>query len=1082
MMKRLFPALIFLTLFIGSELFAEEGRLLRYPNTSADQVTFSHGGDIYVAPLSGGLARRITSSEGYEIYPRFSPAGDIIAFSAEYDGNADIYTVPAMGGMPKRVTFSPDQEGLPARMGPAKIILQWSPDGSRILYSSREKSWNVLVRHLFWTDKDGGLPEQVPVPKSGFAHFNDDLTKMAYNRVFREYRTWKRYSGGQADEIWIYKPQTEELENISNTEFQDIIPMWRGDKIYYMSDRDFTMNLFSYNINTKETKKITNFTEFDVKFPSLGKNHIAFENGGYIYTYNLATEEVKKIDIQIAEDFPQLRPEMINVKDKIAGGDISPDGKRAVFVARGDIFTVPAKKGKIRNLTKSPGAHDRDAEWSPDGKWIAYISDETGEDEIYLIKPDGSDKMQLTSDAVSYRYGIEWSPDGKKILGSDKEMRLYYVDIATKKTTVVYTSPNWEITDYDWSPDSKWIAFTDYSDNMLAQVMLYNTETKSNNVITSSLFNTYSPEFAPGGKYLFVVSDRNFAGRSGAFEYNVTYNDMSTLFGITLQDTTLNPITKFEEDIAGEEEEKPRKIDIENPDPVNIDLENIEERIFELPVAPGNYGSLSATSKHRLYYVKREAGKKPGLYYYDFAKGEEKEAGDFTAFEFSDDEKSVIFMSGGNWYIESITDNIKPKDGMLDLSGMEYKIDRPAEWNQIFRESWRQMKYFFYDANMHGYDWNAIGDRYAQLVPYVRHRKDLTYVIGEMIGELDAGHAYVSGGDMPKVKAMPIGLLGADYEWDGGAYKITNILEGQNWEDKLYSPLTEPGLGVKVGDYLVAVDGMELTENYTPYAAMAGKAGEYVKLMVNSKPSMDGAREIAVKTIKDESELRYFNWIENNRLKVEEMTDGRIGYVHIPDMGFTNGLNWFAKFFYPQIRKEGLVIDDRYNGGGNVSPLVIERLRRELAVVKIVRNQDKVVMTTPNAVMTGPMVCLINQQSMSDGDLFPYQFRKMGLGPLIGQRTWGGVIGIRGSLPLLDGSDVRKPEFANFGADGTWILEDVGTKPDIEVDNHPAKEWKDEDEQLQRGVEEVLKQLQNWDKPQIPAVPPYPNKKENFGK
>lgn len=1066
-------------IFLASQAFSEEARILRYPNASDTHIAFCHGGDIFTAPLDGGLARRLTTSDGIEMYPRFSADGKTLAFTGEYDGNREIYIMPSEGGFPERLTYSMDIGTMPERMGPDKIIMQWTTD-KKILYRSRKQSWNVLVGQLFEIGEGGGLPEEIPLPKSGFAYLSPDGKKIAYNRIFREYRTWKRYRGGQADDIWIYNFQTKEIENISDNPAQDIIPMWYKDKVYYLSDRDHYLNLFVYDTKTKQTKKVTDFKKFDVKFPSLGSKYIAFQNGGYIYLLDPETDKYNKVEVEIAEDFPQARTSIEKVKGKISSFEISPKGERAMFTARGDVFTVPAEKGKTYNLTKSSGAHDRYAVFSPDGKWIAYVSDKSGEDEIYIMKPDGSDEKQLTDNAESYRYGLKWSPDSKKILTSDKTMKLYFIDIDSKKITQVCKSKVWEIRDYTWSPDSKWIAYTDFIGGFNPVVKLYSLENEKTHDVTDLFFRSANPEFSADGKYLFFVSDRTFSGQSGTFEYNYIFKNMSKIYGLTLQKSTESPFAKFENDEVVPEEEKKddakkdEKTKKKSED-LKIEIDGIKDRIFELPVSAGNYGGLKSTKAGKLYYVKSDGSS--GFYAFDFDKKDEKKVGSFRGYEISADEKKIIFKSGGDYYIENMASDIIPGKGKLNLQEMTVELDRKAEWRQIFDEAWRQMKYFFYDPNMHGVDWDAVYKRYSQLASHVVHRNDLTYVIGEMIGELSVGHAYVGGGDMPKVKKVPIGLLGAEFELDGnsGFYKITKIFEGRNWEEKTRSPLTEPGLDINEGDYIIAIDGEKLTKQNTPYVALVNKAREFVTLKINSKPSEKGAREVNVKTIANESVLRYFNWVENNRRKVEEATNGKVGYIHIPDMGYSNGLNEFVKYFYPQARKEALIIDDRYNGGGNVSPLIIERLRRILAVAKHARNQE-VVMTNPGAVMTGPIVCLINQQSMSDGDLFPYQFKNLGLGKLIGKRTWGGVIGIRGSLPFLDGGNLYKPEFANFGADGKWILEGVGMVPDIEVENHPAKEYNGVDEQLNKAIEVILEEIKTDKKPKIPVVPPFPDK------
>jgi len=1091
-MKRLIFLIFILSSINQMDLLSQnESKLLRFPNTSRTEITFSYAGDIYIAPFSGGIARKLTTSEGLEIFPRFSPDGSQIAFLGEYDGNPEIYTMPSIGGEPKRITYSMDMPGITERQGPSKIIMQWSKDGNEILYRSRHESWNVLSGKLYTVSSNGGLPRQVPVSRGGFASLIADGTKMAFNRIFREFRTWKRYRGGQADDIWIYDFNTKELTNISNHSAQDIIPMWHGNKIYYLSDRDHTMNIFCYDLNTRQTKKITNFSEFDVKFPSLGAEHISFENGGELYTLKLDNDYLQRIEIILSDDKPYARSGIINVEKYIQSTEISPDGRYALVDARGDIFIVPQKDGNIRNLTQTSGFHERNSTWSPDGNWIAFIGDESGKDEVYIIKPDGSSKTQLTNDAQSYRWELKWSPDSKKLLNSDKEMRLFWIDIENKKTTEITKSRIWEIRDFNWSPDSRWIVYTDLVNNYMPIIYLHSIESKKTEAVTSEFFESSGAVFSECSKFLFFISKRSFNPTIGNFEYNFTYNNLSKVYGLTLRKDLPNPLIKHEvisvrfdadegEESSDDKPTKPRASG-KAKDPKDagmlIDLNNISERIFELPVAAAEYWGLTSR-KEFLYYVRNQPGSPHALFRFDFTKRTEEKVGDFSNYSLSKDGRSILFHSGKDYYIDRIKANLTPKDGKLDFKDLTIFVNRREEWQQIFNETWRQMKDFHYDPNMHGVDWLAMKNRYSSLLPHVAHRNDLTYILGEMIGEINVGHAYVGGGDMPSVDAVKVGKLGADFEFhkESGFYKITNILEGRNWEEKTRSPLTDPGIAIKAGDFILEIDGVRLNAETTPFKALLNKAGKFVNIKYNSTPSLNGAKEVMVKTNENESGLRYFNWVERNRRFVDSATNGRVGYVHIPDMSPTNGLNEFVKYFYPQVRKEALIIDDRFNGGGNVSPIIIERLRRILAIAKNARNQQEV-FSSPNAVMTGPMVMLINEQSMSDGDLFPYQFKLMGLGPIIGKTTWGGVIGIRGSLPFIDGGYLNRPEFANFGRDGTWILEGVGMEPDIEWDNHPGKEFDGIDEQLIKAIEVIFEEMKKDTKPKLPQVPEFPIKK-----
>ncbi len=1079
-MKKIFICILF---FFSTNIFSQETRLLRYPHSSDDNIIFVYAGDIYIVPKSGGIARKITSSEGYEIYPRFSPDGKFIAFSGEYDGNREVYLMSSEGGDPIRLTFSMDMPGLPERMGPDKIVMAWHPDGNRILYRSRHESFNAWIGHLYLISKDGGIPEKLPLPRAGFATFSPDGKKLAYNRIFREYRTWKRYRGGQADEIWIYDFQSRKTEAITKNNAQDIIPMWYKNKIYYLSDQDGRMNIYVYNTDTKETKKVTHFDKYDVKFPSLGKEEITFENGGYIYILNCNTDEYKKVNIYIQDDFLTARQKIVNVKSFINQFEISPDGKRALFVARGEIFTVPAEKGITRNLTNTSGVHERNAVWSPDGKYIAYISDKTGETEIYIIPADGQgEAIQLTNDADIYRFELKWSPDSKKLLCSDKKMRLYFIDIDKKRTVEIFKSRRWEIRDYDWSPDSKWIAFSTLEESGFSVIYLYSIESRTVTQVTSEFFNSYSPVFDKDGKYLFYLSDRNFNPTLGAFERSFTYNDMTKIYGVTLNSKEKSPFI-YEDDVVEvetnkatvSEKDKSSTTESKKSPELTIDVNGIVDRIFELPVEAGNYRSLTSLSG-KLYYLKANTRGRNSLKVFDFKKKKETEIAQIDGYEISYKGNKIIYKSGNDYFITDLSDNIKVGEGKLNLEDMTMNLNRREEWKQIFYESWRQMRDFFYAPNMHGVDWKQVKKNYEELLPYVAHREDLTYLIGEMIGELNAGHAYVGGGDVPKVESMPVGLLGAELKYDpkSGYFIIDKILPGRNWDESTRSPLTEIGIDVKEGDYLLEIDGISLKGIKNPYEFLINKSKKLVKIKTNSKPELDGAKEFIIKTTASENGLRYLNWVEKNRKLVEEKTNGKVGYVHIPNMGI-DGLNEFVKYFYPQIRKEGLIVDVRYNGGGFVSQMIIERLRRIMTMAGIARNSE-VVTTYPSAVFLGPMVCLVNEFSASDGDIFPYQFKKNNLGKVIGKRSWGGVVGIRGTLPFVDGGYLNRPEFANFSIESEWILEGVGMEPDIVVDNDPALEFEGKDQQLEKAIEIILEEMKS--KPaKLPKIPEWPIKK-----
>jgi tricorn protease len=1056
---------------------ADEARLLRFPAVHDKSIVFTYAGDLYTVDAAGGVARRLTSHEGFEMFARFSPDGKKLAFTGQYDGNTEVYVMPAEGGAPKRLTWTAtlSRDDVSDRMGPNNIVMGWTPEGKNVIFRSRMASFNDFIGQLYTVPVEGGLPAELPLPRGGFCSFSGDGKKLAYNRVFREFRTWKRYRGGMADDVWVYDLDTKTTENITGNDAQDIIPMWVGDRIYFASDRDKNqrMNLWSYDTKTKATKQVTFFKDFDVKFPSAGGTAIVFENGGWVYKVDTATDKCERVPVRILEDHAAGRGGVVNVSKNVTNYEVSPDGKRALFGARGDVFTVPAKDGQTRNLTGTPGVHERNSKWSPDGKSIAFVSDASGEDEIYVISPDGKGKpQQVTEGGDTYKYEIVWSPDSKKILWSDKKLRLFYVDLATRKTTLVLQAKRWEIHEAVWSPDSKWIAYPHQENEGLPGVALYSLESGKSTEVTDPFYLAGQPCFSGDGKYLFFVSNRDFNPIYSATEWNHAYQDPARVYLITLAKSTPSPF-RPRQDEAGAEPPKPEEP--KKDAPVQVDLDGIRERVLDLPVQAAAYRNLQSVGGTLYYLRSGSKDAKPAFFVYDLAARKETALGSINGYEISADGKKMLVGQEGKYAIIDLPKGPVTITEALDLSGMEVKLDRKQEWAQIYRECWRQERDFFYDANMHGVDWKAVRDKYEPLVAHVNHRADLTYVIGEMIGELSAGHAYVGGGDMPHPARVPLGLLGAKLERDPatGFCKITKILRGASWNPKLRAPLNTVGVDVKEGEYLIAVDGQPVDKLTSPYEALVNKAGKQVTLRVNGKPTDDGGREVVVTPVASEADLYYHEWVENNRRKVSEATGGEVGYVHIPDMQ-TTGLNEFARQFYPQVRKKALIIDVRGNGGGNVSPMLIERLRREIAMITIARNTTPG--TDPVGMVWGPMVCLMNEYSASDGDLFPFRFRQHQLGKLVGKRSWGGVVGIRGTLPLLDGGYLNRPEFSRYDVEGKeWIIEGRGVTPDVLVDNDPAKEYGGTDEQLDRALAIIKEELKTRGH-KVPPPPDTPKK------
>ncbi len=1079
-MKKLFYAL--LIFMLATSAFAQtESRLFRFPTMYANQVVFTYAGDLYSVSKAGGIARKLTNDVGYEMFAKFSPDGKTIAFTGQYDGNTEVFTMPAEGGIPKRLTYTATlgRDDISDRMGPNNIVMTWK-DNQSIVYRSRKKTFNDFKGQLFVASVNGGLSEELPFPVGGFCSYSPDKKQLAYNRVFREFRTWKYYKGGMADDIWIYDFATKKTINITNNNAQDIIPMWKDDVIYYLSDRDRTMNLFSYNTKSKETKKLTQFTDFDIKFPSLADNAIVFEKGGYIYYYDIASSKVEKISITIADDMLSGRNELKDASKNINTTSVSPDGKRVVFGARGDLYSVPAKSGITKNLTQSSGVHDRNAEWSPNGKYIAYISDKTGEDEIYIMAQDGTEKpIQLTQNSDTYKFWLTWSPDSKKIMWNDKKLRLQYLDVDTKKVTLVDQSADWEFTEFSWSPDSKWIAYARPDKSAETKIYLYELANQQKNAVTDGWYEASSPSFSSDGKYLLFISSRDFNPIYSWTEWNHAYVDMNKVYMITLAKSTPSPFAPENDNVkitSGEDsnsKKEEKKAESKSTD-LTVDMDGIKERVIALPIEAANYWNVNSVGDNVYYNRKKQGDDGSSLMMFDLKSKKESEIGNDIGYDISaDKQKMLVSLRGRYAVIDLPKSKIDVKD-YISLSNMKVWVNLKEEWTQIFNESWRQMRDFFYAPNMHGVDWKAIHDKYFPLLAYVNHRADLTYIIGEMIGELNVGHAYVGGGDKPTVKRIKTGLLGAQLTKDAsGYYQIKKILKGENWMKSSRSPLTEIGVNVSEGDFIIAVNGKSCKEMNDIYESLLNTADQQVELTVNKSASESGSHKVIVLPIADEADLYYYNWVQDNIDKVNKATGGKVGYIHIPDMG-VEGLNEFVKHFYPQLSKKGLIIDDRGNGGGNVSPMIIERLNRELGLMKMSRNTSQ---TAGRLQMElGPKVCLIDHYSASDGDLFPYQFKKLGVGKLIGVRTWGGVVGIRGSLPFIDGGTMTKPEFAHYDTEGkNWIIEGHGVDPDIEVDNDPALEYEGTDQQLNKAIEVILEEMKNYPS-ELAPIPPFPDK------
>ena len=1071
---------------------AAQTKLLRFPDIHGERVVFSYGGDLWLASTAGGLAMRLTAHPGLELFPRFSPDGSRIAFTGQYDGDEQVYVIPASGGVPRQLTYYPARGPLAPRWGYDNQVYDWSPDGQAVLFRSLRYSTDLSDSRLFLASADGGLPVPLPMPESGAGDLSPDGTRVVYSPLFRDFRTWKRYEGGWAQELYIFDRETHAVERVTDHRRADRDPMWIGDAIYFTSDRGGTLNLYGYDLASRETTQLTHSDTWDVRWPSDdGAGRIVYELNGELQIYSIDEGTSRPVAVTVPDDGLAMRPSRVAAADLIEDAELSPQGERALFVARGDVFTAPIENGPTRNLTRSSGAHDKWARWSPDGRRIAYVSDATGEDEIYLVAQDGSgEPEQLTTGGQAMRYAPEWSPTGKHLAFGDKDGRLYVIDVETKAVIDVADEARGPLRDYVWSPRGGYLAFSMSDPTGFDSIYVWSLADRTLHRITGEFFHEWNPAWDPDGDFLYYLSDRQFAPQLGSFEWNYLVDRETGIYALALRRDVEHPLPpeSDEVELTGGDEESDTASEgggeaaddtdgSDEEEPIAIDFDGLAGRVVRLPVTFDNYVGLSGADDGVFFirggaqYYGRRGDVQPALQRFTFDDRETQTIADgIGGYALSRDGEKVLVREGSAW-------NVYPAGGgdAAAVSTRGLLVDRvPAEeWTQIFDEVWRRFRDFFYVENMHGYDWEALRDRYRPLLAHVAHRSDLNYVIGEMVAELNVSHAYIAGGDWETPDRPQVALPGAVFELDAAAdrYRIADIFAGQNEEPRYRAPLTEIGVDARVGDYVLAVDGEELRGSDNPYRVLRHRADRPVRLTLNDRPTFDGAREVTFTPVTEERSLRYLAEVEVNRRKVSEMTDARVGYLHVPDMGAA-GIQEFIKWFYGQIRKEGLVIDVRGNGGGNVSQMLIERLGRRVLGTGFARTYDTPD-TYPAVAFHGHLVCILDEDSASDGDIFPYRFREAGLGPLIGKRSWGGVIGITSHGPLLDGGSVNVPQFGTNGADGSWVVENVGVEPDIEVENDPRSVIAGRDPQLERAVEEVLRMMRENPKalPERPAPP-----------
>jgi tricorn protease len=1064
-------------------------KLLRFPDIHGDKIVFTYAGDLWTSPVSGGAATRLTSHPGLELFAKFSPDGKWIAFTGQYDGDEQVYVMPATGGVPKQLTYYPARGPLAPRWGYDNQVYGWTNDGKRILFRSLRDAWTLGATRLYTVSVDGGPAEPLPMPESGAGSFSPGGNKLVYSPRARDFRTEKRYAGGQANQLYIFDTETFEAKKITDNPRANRDPMWIGDKIYYDSDRDGHFNLYAYDTKSGKTSQITSNKPWDLRWPSTDhKERIIYELNGELAILNIKTGKAAEVSILVPDDGVNRRPSHVPAAGLIEDASLSPKGERVVFSARGDIFSAPVEKGPTRNLTNTSRAHDKWPRWSPDGSKIAFISDKTGEEEVWVVGQDGlTPPEQITSGGKAMRYAPEWSADGKRLAFSDKDGGLYVLTIANKKTTEIAHSKRGEIFDYDWSPKGNYLAFSMGNPNGFTSVYIWNGSDNKLNKVTSEDFRANVPTWDPAGDYLYFLSVHEFAPLISQSEFNYATNRSAGIFALALRKDVKHPfppesdevtITK-EDDPAGKDEKKDEK----KKEPVKdltIDFDGLQQRVARVPVEASNYSGVTAKSGHILYsvgpafYYGRPADTKASLRIYSLKDRKETTLlDDIGGWSMSRDGSKVLVRQGPSWTVIDATTTGAASKKTVPTTGL--MVDRvPAdEWAEIFDEVWRRYRDFFYSPNMHGYDWEALKQQYKPWLEHVAHRSDLNYVISEMISELTVQHAYIDGGDFQLPPRPKVALPGARFELDKASnrFRISKIFEGQNEEDIYRAPLTEIGVNVKTGDYVLAINGEELKGNDDPYRLLRNVADNPVALLVNDKPSKEGARTVTYKPVTSETDLVYLDWVTRNRQMVDKLSGGRIGYLHVPDMGGP-GIREFIKWYYPQLRKQGLIVDVRANGGGNVSRMLIERLSRKPLAAQFSRTVEDGFLY-PDGVFIGPMAALLNENSASDGDIFPAMFKQAGLGPLIGKRSWGGVVGITDHGQLIDGGHVNVPEFGFANLNGEWVIEGHGVDPDIEVDNDPRSVIQGKDPQLERGVAEIMKKLKDkpvvW--PKRPADP-----------
>ncbi|HEX5422647.1 MAG TPA: PDZ domain-containing protein [Candidatus Acidoferrales bacterium] len=1062
--------------------------LLQTPTLSKTQIAFVYGGDIWTVPREGGDAHRLVTGTDLETGPIFSPDGSMVAFSGNYDGNVDVYVVPSTGGEPRRLTYHPGPD----------IALGWTPDGKSILFQSSRTSDND-PHHLFTVPVTGGLAAQLPLGMAEDGSYSPDGTHMAYVPVFQWEPDWKGYRGGQTTPVWIANLADSSVVKVPRENSNDGDPMWVGKTVYFLSDRDGARTLFAYDTGSQKVTRAIDNHGFDITSASAGPGAIVYSQFGVLHLYDLKSHSDREVHVTVSADMPQLLPHWVKVADQIQDADISPSGQRAVFEAHGDIFTVPADKGDIRDITNTAGAAEREPAWSPDGRWISYFSDASGEYELHIRDQKGLEPPKVINlGKPAFYYSPVWSPDSKKIAYADKFLNFWYVDIdhptPVKVDTSQYEGFGNELSE-SWSPDSQWITYTKRLSNYMQAVFVYSLATKQVTQITDGMSDCSNPKFDKSGKYLYFLASTNTGLTAAGLDMTSDEHPVtSSIYVAVLRKDLPSPIPPESDDEkasagssgqaaaakAGESQKSGEKASDKSKEPpkVEIDFEGILQRILALPIPAGGYQDLYAGKEGEIYFsegpVVSVSFGPPQLSIKKFdlkSRKVENIASGIQGFTVSSDGEKILYTQARHWFIADASHPVQAGKGMLKTDDMEVRVVPREEWNQMYREVWRIERDFFYDPHYHGYDIAAAEKEFAAYLPGLASREDLNFLFREMLSYMSVGHMFIRGGAEPDTPKVNVGLLGADYTVENGRYRFAKIYSGENWNPQLKAPLTEPGVNVKEGEYLLAVDGRELTSSENVYQAFQETAGKQTVIRVGPNPNTTGSREVTVVPIPSERALRHLDWIESNRRLVDKLSGGKLAYVYLPDTG-GGGYTSFNRYFFAQVGKEGAILDERFNHGGQIADYIIDYLNRKPEALIFPRDGRR--MMDPTMAIYGPKVMLINQFAGSGGDAMPWLFRKEGVGTLVGMRTWGGLVGIGGYPVLMDGGTVTAPRTAIGGLNGHWEVENHGIPPDVEVWQDPKLVREGHDPQLEKAVAVAMEQLKEHPLPQYPK-PPYPD-------